>query len=588
MALACQPSAHATSRRFSITPTRATARALTPSARCYGPLSRPAWAALDQHIVPVARHLWPVRVRYPRDTTPYVEGDPINYLRFAREMKHFYQAHGREPIFLSWTRLWLWLLGDQDVGLSFASASASTLAIVATYLLGAALGSPVIGLLAAAGLAVEFVAISWSPRGWRDDTFMLMVTLTAWQFVRLDQRPTWSRAVLSGLLAAGVCLTRLSALTMVVPALGWMTLIGLCAKRVDTLKTVALASLIAMALVAPYLVACARETGDPFVAVNVHAGFYRHRQGRAPDESATAASFLRDTFVAQPIETLDTAVGGLFVWPMHVKFGGYRLWHAWLGPAWQTLAIVGLVSAVLCASGRLLLVVLFGSLAPYAVTWSIPGGGEWRFTEHVYPLYLVAAAWALWALTTLLRNPAAVRGVSRRTLGLAVATVATCAAGWLAYRHAPWVVAAERLGRGQPAMIVSGARDQPFFRKGWSGPGTPTRLPMRAAIGSLATLDLPLEPGRQDMLTLRMDPPEQAGFDQSVIVFLNGQTLGRVQLTLTPGRMGTYRFPIPAALARSSGNRLGRCRRASRARAGRAPSSVGWRPRRPWHFAWGT
>jgi Dolichyl-phosphate-mannose-protein mannosyltransferase len=542
----------------------------------YGPITRPSWArALDQHVVPLARHVRPDRVGYPHYANPYVGGDPINYLRFARELQHFYQAHVREPIFLSWTRLWLWLLDDQDIGISFASASASTLAIFATYLLGSAVGSPMIGLLAALGLAVEFTAITWSPEGWRDDTFMLMVALTAWQLVRLDQHPTRGRAVSSGVVAAGACLTRLSALTLLVPALAWMSVVALRAKRVDTLKAVALSGVVAMALIAPYLVACARATGDPFYAVNYHTGYYRHGQGKAHDPSATAVSFLRDTFATRPIETIDTAAGGLFVWPMDSKFDGYGQWHTALGPTVRTLATVGLVAALWCGVGRLLLVVLFGSLAPYALTWSISDGGAWRFSEHVYPLYLVAAAWVLYALTALVRRPAIVRGVSRRTVWLAGATATMCAAGWLGYRGLPWLIAAERLGRGEAAMIVSGERDQPFFADGWSAPGRAGTLPARAATGNRATVDLPVEPGRQLLLTLRMDPPDQAGFVQSVAVFINYQLLGEVVLAMTPGRIGTYRFTIPASLASSSGNRLVLV--PSRfTRAGDAGAEFGW------------
>jgi hypothetical protein len=38
---------------------------------------------------------------------------------------------------------------------------------------------------------------------------------------------------------------------------------------------------------------------------------------------------------------------------------------------------------------------LLGTLLPYAFTWSIPGGGEWRFTLPAYPFHLIAAALAL-------------------------------------------------------------------------------------------------------------------------------------------------------------------------------------------------
>ena len=35
------------------------------------------------------------------------------------------------------------------------------------------------------------------------------------------------------------------------------------------------------------------------------------------------------------------------------------------------------------------------SLVPYAFTWHIDGGGEWRFTMLAYPIYLIASALAI-------------------------------------------------------------------------------------------------------------------------------------------------------------------------------------------------
>ncbi len=51
---------------------------------------------------------WPWR----RDPTPYVGGDPINYLKFARGMRNFYAAHVREPMFPAVTRIGLMFTGD--------------------------------------------------------------------------------------------------------------------------------------------------------------------------------------------------------------------------------------------------------------------------------------------------------------------------------------------------------------------------------------------------------------------------------------------------------------------------------------------
>ena len=123
------------------------------------------------------------------DRHPYTGGDPINYLRFAREMRTFYQPHVREPLFLAWTKGFLWLLSDQDIAISFASAASSTLAIFGGYLLTAALVSPAAGVAAALLLACEYDLITWGIDGWRDDTFMATVVFTAWAFVRLRRSP---------------------------------------------------------------------------------------------------------------------------------------------------------------------------------------------------------------------------------------------------------------------------------------------------------------------------------------------------------------------------------------------------------------
>src|SRR5215813_614121 len=81
----------------------------------YGSLDHPAWARLATHqVAALARSVRPSAIAWYREPRPYVGGDPINYLNYARQMTSFYQAHVREPIFLAATRLGLWALGGQD------------------------------------------------------------------------------------------------------------------------------------------------------------------------------------------------------------------------------------------------------------------------------------------------------------------------------------------------------------------------------------------------------------------------------------------------------------------------------------------
>ena len=99
----------------------------------YGPLDHPAWARVATHrVAPLAAHVRPAETAWSRERAPYVGGDPINYLAFAREMQSFYQPHVREPGFLALTRAALWSLDWQDAGVSLASAAGSVLAVFAT------------------------------------------------------------------------------------------------------------------------------------------------------------------------------------------------------------------------------------------------------------------------------------------------------------------------------------------------------------------------------------------------------------------------------------------------------------------------
>ena len=67
------------------------------------------------------------------------------------------------------------------------------------------------------------------------------------------------------------------------------------------------------------------------------------------------------------------------------------------------MSAIGLVLFATTRRGLLLWVMILATLFPYAFTWNIHGGGEWRFTLPAYPFYLVAAALAL--VTTLRRLP---------------------------------------------------------------------------------------------------------------------------------------------------------------------------------------
>ncbi len=523
----------------------------------YGQQPRPAWTHVIDGAARVGAALRPQSVKWTPVAVPYVGGDPINYLRFAREMTNFYQAHVREPVFLALAKLWLWIFSDADVGLSAASAFASTLVVLATILLGWTYGSAPVGLFAGLLMAIEIDAIRWSVGGWRDDTFALFVTLAAWQLVRLQQRPTDARAVAAGTIGAAASLTRITSITFLVPGLAWILVEAERSERKRVARAVALSGVVTLALVAPYLIACAQQYGDPLYAVNYHTRYYRAAEGLKKDESVSAASYVRTKLVTRPLTSIDTLAGGLFTYPMFNKWESYNAWIQGLGGCLFWLAAAGMVAALLVPDGRLLLVLLFSSLIPYALTWTVGGGREWRFTEHAYPIYLVLACdivRRVVAAVRLFRSSPLSRGAWLRSFqwpaaGLAAASLVIAPI----YFALPFFVARESLQSGEAAMIAAGPRDSLFFAGAWSRPSGRNGVELRAAEREHVSIRVPLPSAGPLLLTLRMDPAETKDplRQPSVSVFLNRQPLGTVAFTRTPGRVGAYRFTIPAGTPRA-------------------------------------
>jgi len=348
------------------------------------------------------------------------EGDPFTYLGFARDMRGFYDAHVREPVFVATAKRFMDLLGGADIGLSVASAFYSTLLVAATYALGASFFSRQVGILAALALAVERQSIGFSVLGWRDDAFAFFTALTLVAIRRLADRPGLLRGVIAGLVAAAACLTRITALAYVLPALSIGSLLAVRGTHgVRARGPLIVCGVVFAAALAPYLLTCWIAFGDPFHAINAHTVFYRGRAGLPYDTPMNAVRFLG--YQRGPVELLDTALVGLTSYPFLNKWTDFDDWIP--GAAWslRSASLLGLVAWLFVPRGRLLLVALLASLVPYAVTWEVPGGGEWRFTLHAYPFLLVAAFWALRAVAHRDDRPRLLKALATAVLGLPVA-----------------------------------------------------------------------------------------------------------------------------------------------------------------------
>jgi Dolichyl-phosphate-mannose-protein mannosyltransferase/PA14 domain len=382
----------------------------------FGPFEQPVWLnELEAHTR--ERIAWLRRVPFHLEPVeqPYVGSDPINYLRFGREMTSFYAAHVREPLFPFATKLWLGPLQNHDVAVSFASASFSTLAIAATYLLGAYAFSRAVGLGAALGFAIEREAVAWAAQGWRDDAMTCLFVVSCYGFLRCRRHPSMMNAIVAGIVGGLACLTRITALSFLLPAVvlvGWSGRHGASREELPTQRipdarrgpwrAAAISLLVMTAVVAPYLVNCAIVFGDPFHAINAHTKFYRARAGLPFKQPMGVGAYLGAGMRRDPLGLIGTGVQGLTSYPFLNKWNGFEYWVTGLGRMLRLLSLVGLIGFVGSPNGRFLLVLLIASLVPYAFTWHIPGGDEYRFTLHAYPIYLIAAMLAIERLVGLI------------------------------------------------------------------------------------------------------------------------------------------------------------------------------------------
>jgi hypothetical protein len=519
----------------------------------HGPVDTPGWLQSLQQSRPPVSALRPPTMTWPRWEGRYIS-DPYTYLQYAREPRGFYDAHRREPVFVFATRAWLWILGNQDRAVSWASAMFSVLAVWATYLLGRRAWSPVVGLVAAFAMAIEMDNITWGAGGWRDDAFTCAVVLTAHAVLWVRASPTLSRAVWLGVICAAACLTRITALSFVVPALAasWWLLPGDALQRRRVLLT---AAGVFVLVLAPYLINCWRVYGDPLYAINVHADVYREAEGQVVQSHQTASEYLTGLLRREPMRTIDTAMLGMTAYPFANKWAGFAPWHPLVGRVLMWLSIAGLVGMLASAEGRLILIVLAGSLVPYALTWRLIG--DWRFTMHAYPFLLLASALALvslaqvfiperWQQIRRMWPPARRWWIPRvAVLGVLAAVV------WFTVVPLPAAVARETLGDERVVTVAAGPRDQAFFIEGWQSPRTDGNVTSRLSQGSAARLRLPIIPGVPYELLLRMDPAPPRSDDgplPGVRLYADGQAAGRVELTWDPARVGSYLVPMPVSL----------------------------------------
>jgi hypothetical protein len=239
--------------------------------------------------------------------------------------------------------------------------------------------------------------------------------------------------------------------------------------------------------------------------------------------------------------------------PFVTKFRGFYGWWPTLGPVLRWLSALGLLVWIWQPPGRLLLLMLFSSLAPYMITWTLQGGGEWRFTMHAYPFYLLAAfaavAWIADGLRALFvaRAETLKRWRDNRVAVKIAATAALIAVAWVGDFWSPYFVAREGLLAGESTSIAAGDNDGVFFGSGWTGLVHSGMVTSRFSRAERATLRVPFPERRAYHVVLRMDAtPDANGSPQRVHVFIDNHPAGVFDLTWNEERVGAVTMDVSA------------------------------------------
>nr|AGD93298.1 hypothetical protein orf520 [uncultured bacterium]AGD93315.1 hypothetical protein orf520 [uncultured bacterium] len=549
-------------------------------------MASPRWiAAVQTRSVAAPTAIRPASIVWEREPlfphrdgrSTYYRSDPYIYLDAARNMQSFYGAHFREPVFPFVTKISLALFDGEDVAVSFASLFFSLAAIWLTYVLGAAVWSRPVGLLAALGLSLDFDVVSFASLGWRDDAYMAVFTLCAYLMLRLwrageGSRPIYRDAAILGVAAGLAILTRIMAVPFLVAGVGWIVL----ARRMTWRAGAAAAAIAAMAAVltaGPYFVNCWRVYGDPLYTFNVHGEIYSATEGQA-DWKGSTASYVSRKIAQRPAGIIDTVSQGLTFYPFMNKWHGLDAWMPKLGQRASLAALAGLLLLAAWPAGRLLVIVMVAALLPFSLTWTIDP--DFRFTMFVYPMLLIAAAVACGAAVRGVRAllwPAP-RSVSERAPALGRGGIPWRVDGWRSWgamvgvgvavvwfvtRLSPSLAFADTLRSGQDAMVTAGVRDGAVFGSGWSSVISQGNVRSRILTGE-GTLTIRLPDEADYPATLRMDPFPRAVDPTTrlpiVEVVANGTAVATVPLRWTPGRVGSYAIVLPRAAVRRGANEL--------------------------------
>lgn len=528
--------------------------------RVYGPIAVGRLQPLEVRVAEAVANIRPA-IRYERGLYPY-RFDPKSFIVSAREMRHFYEARLREPLFVAATWLGLKAVGGRDVGVSVASSVFSWLVLVATFWLGCEVGGAWVGLGAAALLALDRGLIQWSALGYRTEAFVACAVLFVAAVLHARRKEQGRLAVMAGVFGAATVLTRLSALSFVLllPALlaavdRWRGEAQDGRRQLITIATTTV-------LIVPFLFTSWREFGDPLYSVSWHwQNFYVGRAGLDFDVVPSVVSYIAHRLREAPLEFVDSLLRGFtgYTWSSHWR--GLTPTLGVVGTVGlQVLAFCGLLGWIWTTTGRLLLAALVLLMAPFVVTWEI--WNQPRFTMHAYPFFVVAASHATILLVQtagwFLRAPRSERRawmpkhVAPRAM--VVCAIVFIVALWLL--ALPVSLAYQRETKSAVTGVAASWRDYFFIGPGWDLPRREGNQVIRESTADRANVRFLIgEPRRLHCLLRIGAVPRSRVRARVVSLRLNDHWYRKFRLP-GDGYMPRFEFAVPASAVRAGWNQV--------------------------------
>jgi hypothetical protein len=264
----------------------------------------------------------------------------------------------------------------------------------------------------------------------------------------------------------------------------------------------------------------------------------------------TVANYLTGRLFQRPFKFIDTGFEGLTRYPFLNKWKGFIYISPLFSKFLAASALIGLILLLFSSHSRLILLLLLSSLIPYAFTYEIAGGNEWRFTMHAYPFYLIAGGLFLTVIIGALfaQNTWSLfsdRAFSRRALLItsSILLFVLCG-GWFLLNQSNFLRKEEAMKADEAILIQSGNRDSRFFTSGWYKPVQFGGEEFRITKGTVAVLSTPLKRGKEYNLILRANPLFEKHSKPSIIsVTINSQPVGKFEVKEPVKTAYVFRVP---------------------------------------------